>query len=142
MSLSLAPIRDLGLAVLVSNGVSDESQALDKQVQDLGRRRTLAESARPRTVEERFQELAQQWKRERGPYSFTRQLASHPAYQQIIGLGQAAVPHILRELETQPDHWFWALSAITGADPVRPEHRGKLRLMAGDWINWGRARGF
>ena len=141
MSLSLAPIRELGLAVLISNGVSDESQALAKQVQNLGNRRTLAESARPRTVEEKFQELAQRWKRERGPYSFTRQLAAHPAYQQIIGLGQAAVPYILRDLELQPDHWFWALSAITGADPVRPENRGKLRLMASDWLNWGRARG-
>jgi len=141
VSLSLAPIRELGLAVLISNGVSDDSQALNKQIEKLGNRKTLAESVRPRSVEERFQELAQRWKRERGPSSFSRQLAAHPAYQQIIGLGQAAVPLILRELETQPDHWFWALSAITGADPIQVENRGKLRLMAADWIRWGRARG-
>lgn len=142
MSLSLAPLRDLGLAVLISNGVSDESQALHRQFQDLGNRKTRAESARPRSIEERFYELAERWKQERGPHSFSRQLSAHPAYQQIIGLGEAAVPLILRELEVRPDHWFWALSAITGEDAVREENRGKLRLMAADWIRWGRSRGF
>lgn len=142
MSLSLAPIREIGIAVLISNGVSDESQALSRQFQKLNQRKTLAESIRPRTLEERFQELLQRWKRERGPYSYTRQLVAHPAYQQIIGLGEPAVALILRELEASPDHWFWALSAITGQDPVRPENRGKLRLMAADWIRWGRARGY
>ena len=63
----------------------------------------------------------------------------HPAYQQVIGMGWDVVPCILSELETAPDHWFWALTAITGQDPVLPDHRGKLRLMAQDWVRWGTA---
>jgi hypothetical protein len=59
----------------------------------------------------------------------------HPAYQQIIGLGPAGVPLLLRELEREPDHWFWALRAITGEDPVPEEARGRLREMAAAWLS-------
>lgn len=34
-------------------------------------------------------------------------------------MGEAAVPLILRDLEHQPDHWFWALREITQANPVQ-----------------------
>jgi hypothetical protein len=66
----------------------------------------------------------------------------HPAYQRIIGMGQPVVSLIMRELEREPDHWFWALSAITAANPVKPEQRGKLKQMAQAWIEWGRVNGY
>ena len=59
-----------------------------------------------------------------------------PSYQQIIGMGDMALPLILRELAREPDHWFWALHAITGADPVEPDARGDVRKMAKAWIEW------
>jgi hypothetical protein len=65
-----------------------------------------------------------------------------PSYQRIIGLGPAVLPFLLRELEREPDHWFWALKAITGADPVPPSSRGKVREMARFWIEWGRQQGY
>ena len=68
-------------------------------------------------------------------------LTIHPAYQQIIGMGPAVVPLLLRELEREVDHWFWALKAITGADPVPPASRGKVREMAEAWLRWGREQG-
>jgi hypothetical protein len=89
-----------------------------------------------------FLDLVRRWKEERGPTSSTTELAMCPSYQRIIGLGPAVVLLLLRELEREPDHWFWALKAITGADPVPPAHRGKLRDMAQDWIAWGREQGY
>jgi len=44
-------------------------------------------------------------------------LASHHAYQRIIGMGDQAIPLLLRELQREVDLWFWALEAITGEDP-------------------------
>lgn len=93
-------------------------------------------------LEEQFQALARFWRQERGPASSTTQLAMCPSYQQIIGLGPAVVPLLLRELERDPDHWFWALKAITGADPVPIESRGKLHEMARRWLDWGRQQGY
>jgi hypothetical protein len=98
-------------------------------------------SRQQRTVVERFHELVQWWHAEVGPVSSTTEMAMHPAYQQIIGLGPEAVPLILRELEKKPDHWFWALKAITSADPVDPTQRGRVEEMAKAWLKWGHGQG-
>jgi hypothetical protein len=93
-------------------------------------------------IEVTFLELAEQWRRETGMMSLVTKMSMHPAYQRIIGMGQAVVPLILRELEQEPDHWFWALQAITGANPVKLEQRGRLKQMAEAWIQWGRENGY
>ncbi|MBD2355867.1 hypothetical protein H6G41_14780 [Tolypothrix sp. FACHB-123] len=89
-----------------------------------------------------FLELAEQWRQETGMLSAIAKISMHPAYQRIIGMGQPVVPLILRELERQPDHWFWALNAITGANPVKPEQRGRIKQMAQAWIDWGKTNGY
>ncbi|PWU20449.1 MAG: hypothetical protein C5B50_03840 [Verrucomicrobia bacterium] len=64
----------------------------------------------------------------------------HPAYQRIIGFGPVAIPLILRELEREPAHWFWALNAISGEDPA-PEG-STFDEAAAAWLKWGRERGY
>jgi hypothetical protein len=91
---------------------------------------------------EKFRELANTWKKDVRLYSSVSQMVLHPAYQRIVGMGPAAVPLLLRELAEKPDHWFWALKAITGVDPVKLEHRGKVRQMAEDWLRWGQEQGY
>lgn len=93
-------------------------------------------------VEEEFRELTEQWKRERTSTSFASDIAMHPAYQKIIGLGKDALPLILAELDRELDHWFWALSMISRDDPVPPESHGKMREMAVFWRDWGRKKGY
>jgi hypothetical protein len=90
----------------------------------------------------RFRDLVALWKRERGHYSSSAKLAEHPAYQQIIRMGPEVVPLILRELEQDPDHWFRALHALTGANPVPPGSQGKIREMAKAWLDWAREQGY
>lgn len=102
----------------------------------------VAETDASLELDTRFKRLAAQWKHERGPHSASARLAEHPAYQQIIGMGSAVVPLLLRELEREPDHWFRALHALTGANPVPPESRGNIREMAAAWLRWGREQGY
>ena len=89
-----------------------------------------------------FETLASQWKEQVGGSSFVAEKTNHPAYQKIIEMGQVVVPFILRELEQKPTHWFEALKAITGANPVQPEQRGRTKQMAQAWIKWGREQGY
>ena len=77
----------------------------------------------------RFDRLAKQWAREASHYSSIQDMCMHPAYQRIIGMGPKAVPLILRQLERSPDHWFWALSAITEEEPVAEENWGRIDEM-------------
>lgn len=73
--------------------------------------------------------------------SSVHEIAKHPAYREIVEMGQLALPLILRELEQRPGHWFWALREITKENPVLPEHRGVVAAMAQDWIDWGKRAG-
>jgi hypothetical protein len=99
-------------------------------------------AARQEALEDRFQQLAAEWRRGVGPLSSVTKIVQHPAYQAIIALGYEVVPLILRDLERRPDHWFTALRTLTGADPIAPEERGRMDRMAAAWIRWGREHGF
>jgi hypothetical protein len=88
-----------------------------------------------------FSQLALEWKSQSQYMSNTVQMAMLKPYQRIIGMGPLAVPLILRELDCEPNQWFWALEAITGEDPVPASAAGKVREMAKAWIEWGQARG-
>lgn len=90
---------------------------------------------------ERFERLAAEWEAATRFTSSVAQMAVHPAYQQIIGLGPGAVPLILARLGERGGHWFWALRAITGENPVPAEHAGDVRAMTADWLAWGRETG-
>jgi hypothetical protein len=103
---------------------------------------TLTAKAREAITAAKFNRLVKEWKEKRPHSSSVEQLSMHWAYQQIIGLGLDAVPLLLRELETTPGQWFWALRSITGENPVANEHRGDLRKMADDWFVWARRNGF
>lgn len=89
-----------------------------------------------------FKQLAAQWRDQRGPSSLMSKLVLHQAYQRIIGIGPPAIPFIIRELQTDPDHWFWALYCITGENPVRAGHEGDLAAMTSDWLDWAGRRGY
>jgi len=66
---------------------------------------------------------------------------AHPAYRQVVALGPAVVPILLRELERKPAWWLQALRELTGANPVDPGVRGNLRLMSEAWVKWGHENG-
>lgn len=93
-------------------------------------------------IEAKSLELAEEWRRDTGMLSIVSKIFMHPAYQRIIGMGQPVVPLIMRELEREPDHWFWALNAITGANPIQAQQKGSLNQMAQAWLEWGRENGY
>ena len=89
----------------------------------------------------RFHSLVQQWKQETAHHSNIAKKALHPAYQEIIGMGKAAVPLLLDELRREPDDWFWALHAITGANPVPAASAGNIRANGGGMAQLGFGKG-
>ncbi|MGH7136456.1 MAG: hypothetical protein ACREHD_12005 [Pirellulales bacterium] len=93
-------------------------------------------------LEKKFLALAAIWRYSAGPASSVTQLVAHPAYLQIIGLGRPVLPYLFRELARQPDHWFDALAAITGDDPIPMEAEGNISAMSDAWLTWGRSHGY
>lgn len=89
----------------------------------------------------KFEYLKNTWKQETRFNSDIKSIINHPAYQEIIQLGPAIIPFILEELQNKPDHWFYALTALTGAHPIKAENRGKIGAMAQDWLDWAENKG-
>jgi hypothetical protein len=101
-------------------------------------------SAAPPTesVEQRFRRLESVWEAETMYLSDAHRIIDHPAFQEIIGLGDAVVSLMLSDLEKGPRQWVWALPRITGANPVAPSDGGNIRKMSEAWVRWGREHGY
>jgi len=93
------------------------------------------------SVEKRLRQLEATWMAAVGHHSSTTKLVTHPAYQEILRLGPAVIPLMLRDLEQRPRLWVWALPDLTGADPVPPSDRGNIAKMSEAWLRWAKANG-
>ena len=93
-----------------------------------------AETSPAESVEVRFRRLEATWLAAVGYSSSSTLLRKHPAFQEIIALGEAVVPLMLRDLKERPRLWVWALPQITGADPVPASARGNIADMSEAWL--------
>ena len=122
-------------------GLSVEAQENLKQYQEIYGHYYFPVS-RPEDYVTEFYSLVNEWKRDTQVTSTANNLIMHPAYQRIIGMGKGVIPLLLRELQDRPDHWFWALEAITGVHPILPIQQGKVDEMAKAWLNWAEQNGY
>lgn len=90
---------------------------------------------------QKFYDLLVTWKIETQYLSSMQEIVSNPSYLRIIALGYDALPFIFSEMKREPAWWFTSLRAITGANPILPEHTGNLKAMTQDWLDWGEQNG-
>lgn len=91
-------------------------------------------------LEQRFLELAERWREETQFYSTSTPLMEHPAYKEILQMGEVAVPWLLRDMAATGAHWTLLLREITGENPAIHATPGKVREVQAAWIEWGRTR--
>lgn len=89
----------------------------------------VPDSANVEAVETRFRKLAAVWEAETMFLSDAHRIIAHPAFQEIIGMGETVIPFMLRDLETKAHQWVWALPRITG--PTRS--RQPMLAIAARW---------
>jgi hypothetical protein len=96
------------------------------------------------TLKQRFQEHAEKWAYETAHLSSPAQMMMHPSYQAILGLAhdnkEEVVHLMLTDLQEHRRPWFWALSYLTGDNPIKSSDAGKLEKMIKSWIEWGQKR--
>ncbi len=102
---------------------------------------TVASTADNGELRHEFNRLARKWLEETRYVSSVSDIILHPAYMRIIGMGRQAVPWILDRLTESSELWFWALSYMTGEDPVTEDLRGNVQAMRQAWLDWGRRNG-
>ena len=146
-----------GQLVIDENAVNDDWVRIDtvpsyavgfgKSAQDLSAKLSTTmqhyyEPVSRTTEEDLFESFALTWGIDNRHNSNAQDIAQHPSYQRIVGMGKDALPMIFKQMRKKPGHWFLALQAITGINPVAPENRGDIVAMTGDWLKWGSDHGF
>ena len=101
-------------------------------------------------LEATFNVLADKLEGQAEYFSFIGQMADHLAHQQIVEMGEEAVPLILRRIEQRGGLWYRALESITGM----PSPDGITRFadvggytvdvkkVNSAWLQWGREQGY
>jgi hypothetical protein len=90
------------------------------------------------SLEKAFHENVERWKVDTVHWSSITKMVAHPSYLRIIGLASYGRNAVLRllidELRNNPDHWFAALEAIAGENPVPPSVN--FGEAVSSWIEW------
>ncbi len=100
------------------------------------------DAALAETVGQRFRRLESVWTADVCYSSSPSEHWEHPAFREIIRMGEAVVPLMMRDLEKEPQLWVWALLEITGANPVQASEAGNIKKMSEAWVRWGREHGY
>jgi hypothetical protein len=138
---------DIGTSVWYPKRASSPRDAC--AVANLGptKRAHVSRSGAPTTpydaqMDKQFQALAERWRDETKLSSSISAKLRHPAYGEIIGLGPAVIPLILKELQDRPGYWFEALKALANFTPVPPGDRADPARAREAWLKWGREKGY
>ena len=123
--------------VINESAVGEDSQLIEKYMVEVASHYFKPLTRQWASPPLRFFNLKDEWEADTVVLSSITEICIHPAYQQIIGMGPMAIPLILNEMSQKQGHWFWALKAITGEDPVFPEQRGRMMEMTEAWLQWG-----
>jgi hypothetical protein len=103
---------------------------------------TIPRAPAPETTEQRFERLADRWEKETAFLSSTTEEVAHPAFQEIVRMGEAVIPLVLQRMARGTGHWDLAMSRITGERPWPPSAAGKIPVIEQAWFDWARQKGY
>lgn len=89
-----------------------------------------------KSIGRKFCNLKEKWMNETAHMSSIKDRCQNSTYQKIIEMDLKVVPFLIKDMEKNNTHWFWALHSITGANPVKKENQGRVEDMVKDWKNW------
>jgi hypothetical protein len=87
------------------------------------------------TLTEEFPKLVNQWKEETACVSSLTKIYAHPAYQRIMAMGEQGIPYVLKELQKNQGHWFYALKFMAGINISCGMDNFEDAKAA--WLEWG-----
>jgi hypothetical protein len=87
------------------------------------------------TAAEKFEALSRSWE----DYHLGRSVIDYHdfAFEQIVGMGPCAVPHLLYKIADGKSEWIYALKCITGFEAEAPEMEGNDEAVLQAWNDWG-----
>ena len=101
----------------------------------------LQESKADLKIRNRFRHLFDVWDKDTFIFSFPYQIFNHWAYEELVSLGEPAVPYMLGELQRGYPNIVRALRAISGESLVQGLGLTTEAVME-RWLAWGVEKGY
>jgi hypothetical protein len=88
------------------------------------------------TSRQKFDALSKSW----NEYNFGRSIIDYHdfAFEQIVGMGAAAVPFLLERVAAGESDWIYALKCIAGKDEESTDMIGDEERVVAAWLEWGK----
>lgn len=100
----------------------------------------MNELVTPLTSQDKFKQLVEGWRKDTWHLSNLNMIIEHPSYQDIIKMGEEALPLIFEDFKENGNHWFAALKEITRKDVAE----GAVTHKQGQhmWLDWAERNGY
>jgi len=97
----------------------------------------------PEITEQRFKKCYERWQNETAHLSSIMAMRKNASYQEIVSMGEQAIPWILNILAEEQSHIMVALYDIVGETPTfAEEDKGNIERMTQKWLQWGQEKGY
>lgn len=93
-------------------------------------------------MQRKFNKLVDEWRSGTGGLSSPRVISNHPAYLEIINMGEDVLPLIFEDFKNNGGWWFPALRKLTNVNPIPEYAKGNTKLNAEIWLKWGYEHGY
>ena len=91
-------------------------------------------------IRNRFRHLFDVWDKDTFIFSFSYQIYNHWAYEELVSLGEPAIPYMLGELQRGRSKVVAALHTISGESLVQGLRLTTEEIME-RWLAWGEEKG-
>lgn len=88
-----------------------------------------------------FCRCADRWSRETSHLSTFSRRRRHPAFRQMLALGNEAIPLALKKMDSGDVFFFLVLDQIV-PNPPTTNVAGDMDAIRSVWLDWGRQRGY
>ena len=93
-------------------------------------------------IEDRFEKMATEWKRETVLLSSPSQICAHPIFSRLVAFGERAAPWVLERIAEDASPWFLLLKQIVVSPPDLKQAEGDIKKVRKIWLKWGKERGY
>jgi hypothetical protein len=137
-AFSVAPLIESNvLQCVVDNEDKNNKKSLKRQISYL---QIVERQQQPvfaiNSIEASFNQFYEEWNKEIKYHSSIDIMIESYYFKKIVSLGKEVVPYIVEVLKKTPSFLIIALLQITGENPVKSDHCGKIKEMNRDWIEW------
>lgn len=110
---------------------------IDVNLQRISYLNDIRNESRNIYLKQKFQEFENSWTKKTRYFNFIDEIINDVDFQNIIKMGDSAIPFILESINEKPSHLVWALNIIK--DSNISQNKLTVSEACKAWVKWGKS---